>query len=461
MGGINPSARKHEAAMDRLFEVPFVAWPLFPAYILDLGSGEVGTYNYTGNVVTGLIHSHKNTKIPEPFFDGFVAKERVNDFVSVLIAEFELKPDSKMKREIIFAGATGLHREMLLSDKGKRDLVFEFISLVECELEKQILRKTSLRLFVPSGDMEAQCELRSVQWLIGLTDVDIETSVDLPSWMIEDAWKCLEEESSDASMQIHFDTVKTKLSFTGLSDSEIATSLEQVGKTCRGKIFSREDFFAVACQPIFRALVRRCAFSGTISAGGGSSQLTLVSSNRTNMSQLFSVPVGNRVPIVQQLFGKEVGWEERSNWVCRIHEALRVAEFPTGLGGFFVGISAMYHAAKTAGIADRLVSKREAVSAFATKLSKLEATDQRNISNLTLVKEIVEWVFADDISMLLFKRNWSTPSATYVAGWTLGVYAMQFEGDEGTRERAVCTIQRYERGNRVRAKTSRANSAKA
>jgi len=72
------------------------------------------------------------------------------------------------------------------------------------------------------------------------------------------------------------------------------------------------------------------------------------------------------------------------------------------------------------------------------------------VANLTLVKEIITWVFDDERSCLLFKRNWTAGGNSHVAGWTLGLYVTQFEGDREARERSCVSIQRLFRGMRMR-----------
>merc|ERR1712139_421351 len=109
---------------------------------------------------------------------------------------------------------------------------------------------------------------------------------------------------------------------------------------------------------------------------------------RGSMAQLFSMNVGNRVPIVEKLFSAEVTWEERSEWVERIRMGLRGNNFPRRVRGLFIGISAMYHAVKAAGCADRIISKGEVVTALAEKLKTLNLSDHRSVANLTLVKEV-------------------------------------------------------------------------
>jgi len=452
--------RLRESHMEALFEVPFVAWPLSKAHLMDLGSGEVGLYVYSADLVNRRAKAQHDIKIGEPFFEGFVAKDRVSDFASLLIKEYGLDapPVGRPSREIIAGGATGLHREMLVSDQVKRDQMFEFVAKVEVELTQRIGRKACIRLFVPSGELEAQFELRAVQWLIGVPDIDIATDQP-PNWMLEKCWDILTSATSSASgagnasapkHSLDIEAAKARLATLGISAQEVEAVLGRANTDGDGQLDIKEFKEAVGTEPSFQAMIRRCTFCGTISAGGGSSQLTLTGYMRNSMPQLYSMAIGNRVPIVKRLFSNPVTWEERADWAERIREGLRSAEFPKGLCGFYVGISAMYHAAKLAGVADRLVPKQEVVSALATALTGPKAADARTVANLTLVKEIVDWVFDADSACLLFKRNWTSSSGKYVAGWTLGWYASQFEGDDDVRQRSVITIQRIERGRQAR-----------
>merc|ERR1712050_359052 len=88
--------------------------------------------------------------------------------------------------------------------------------------------------------------------------------------------------------------------------------------------------------------------------------------------------------------------------------------------------------------------------AFADALAVLDASDHRTVANLTLVKEIVGWVFDDERSCLLFKRNWVADGTSYIAGWTLGWYVTQFEGDAKVRSASACNIQAMARGRIAR-----------
>merc|ERR1712216_953235 len=173
----------------------------------------------------------------------------------------------------------------------------------------------------------------------------------------------------------------------------------------------------------FQMYLQMEAFAGTISAGGGSCQLSMMS-NRSQELQLFSVPVGNRVPTVEGLFSKPVKPHERQHWQSRVQAELRKANFPKGLCGLYVGISAAYHAANAADAADRLINKTGMLAHLDDRLTTLKDDDVRSISNLILIRELISWVF-DPQACFVFKRNWQADGETYVATWTLGFYLQQ------------------------------------
>jgi len=453
---------------DRLFEMPFIAWPLAPSYLLDIGSGEVGAYVYEADLLNGRVKVTRHTKIQDSFYEGFVVKDRVEDFATSIVQAFGIEPGLGRRHEVIAGGTTGLHREILLSDQEKRDQIFRFIGRVEEAITKQLGRTTVIRIFVPSGELEAQFELRGVEWLIGQASVDVSVGT-VERWMIDKAFGLLLTADSspnnlpdvDQTTSVEVEWVDARLKALGIHEAEVQAALRRADSDAN-RILDHEEFsLAVNAECALQAMVRRCCFSGTISAGGGSSQLTLTGCVRNGMAQMFSMPIGNRVPIVGRLFSTPATWEERADWVERIREGLRSSQFPKGVQGLFVGISAMYHAAKVAGVIERIVTKREAMKAFADALAQLDANaDHRSIANLTLAQEIIRWVFDDDYSCMLFKRNWHANGTEYVASWTLGWYVTQFEGDAEVRERSSCNIQRISRGMRVRSQLRKFSGAR-
>jgi hypothetical protein len=215
------------------------------------------------------------------------------------------------------------------------------------------------------------------------------------------------------------------------------------GRTCRFIVFvpsgqqeARYELRAVEWlleQSCGRAAIPACAstdFAGTLSAGGGSSQLSVRSSS--GEVQLYSVPLGNKRPISEGLFSNRPTEAEVASWIGRYREGLRQATFPTGLRGLFIGISATYYAAKESSCADRVMTKGEVIAAFSTKIEGLlaqagnagdDATEKcrKSMANMSLVRELLNWVLHDD-ARILFRRNWKVGDQEAVATWTLGLY---------------------------------------
>lgn len=167
------------------------------------------------------------------------------------------------------------------------------------------------------------------------------------------------------------------------------------------------------------------AFAGTISAGGGSCQLSMVS-NRSQELQLFSVPVGNRVPAVEGFFSQHVKPHERQHWQRRVQAELQKANFPKGLRGLYIGISAAFYAANVAEAADELINTAGILACLDERLTTLKDDDHRSISNLILIRELISWVF-DPQACFVFKRIWQADGEKLVASWTLGFYLRQCE----------------------------------
>lgn len=440
---------------DALLEVPFIAWPLHPSCLLDFGSGEMGFYKFEADLTTLKVKTMLSKKVGKPIYDYYVKDSLVEEFADTMIKEFGIAEPARFGAcEVMAGGATGLHREMLLKDPEKREAIQKFLSEVERVVESKIDRKMTMRLFVPSGELEAQFELRAVVWLIGQPDVDVGSGW-LADFLIDDAFRQLTAANLNSPPGtregIRAEKATQALSNLGMAMSEIRQSVQKADVDSGGTIDRDEFFGAVREDPLLQALVRRTSFCGTISAGGGSSQLSLcTSSSGTGTTQLYSMPIGNRVPQTTGMFSEAVTADEQAMWVERIRAALHHEGFPQGLTGLFVGISAFFYAAKTAGVEDRIVEKHEVVVALANSLANAKETDHKTIANLILTKELISWAFDDDKSCFLFKRNWTANGSTHVAGWTLGWYVTQFEGDAGVRDRCVVKMQSIFRGKKTR-----------
>lgn len=151
---------------------------------------------------------------------------------------------------------------------------------------------------------------------------------------------------------------------------------------------------------------------GVVGAGGGSCQV----STSTN---LFSIPVGNKTPEKEPPVGA-TSQDKIYSWILKV--GLEIAKnHITPIPGSFVGISAVYHAAKAAEIAGSTVTKNEAIKAFDVALAKaIAANDARTMYNLTLVRTVLSVIIMDG-EKIFFQRNWRIGEDDFVASWTLGL----------------------------------------
>lgn len=357
-----PTLSSDEASLETcLFALPPPPGCGAPMRIIDLGSGEVGFYLYGGSRPS-ICAKQLGAKLKRSFMSDWVWQERAPELAEELLSRYELDGDGAFGLPVILAGATGLNREALLANENnERRAAVDFCAAVEASVAELRWpgqgreRGCHLRLFVPSGSLEARYELRAVEWLI----------------------------------------------------STIVA--EQVAQDPPGPELSLEDALG---------------FGGCLSAGGGSVQLSL--RGPTDVS-LFSAPLGNKKPLLAKMLSFPPRDEEVAAWASAVREGLEAAGFPRGLGGFFVGITAAFYAAKEAGCAERVVTKAEALEALATRLETCGICSDgsvaaRSAANVALVRELLDWTLADD-ARLLFRRSWSVAREPIAATWTLGHFA--------------------------------------
>mmetsp|Transcript_27108 Transcript_27108/g.75585 ORF Transcript_27108/g.75585 Transcript_27108/m.75585 type:complete len:967 (-) Transcript_27108:125-3025(-) len=326
-----------------------------PLRILDLGSGEVGFYAY-GAKGNSKCAKQIGDKMKGGFLCDWVEPQKSAEFAEEIMRRYGVTP-SPERREIVFvAGATGVNREALQKDQKTRESVRAFTRAVEAHLNRSLGGcRCYIRMFVPSGSLEAEYELRAVEWL-------------------------LEQCSA--------------------SDPSLGPGVHS-------------------------------AFVGTISAGGGSAQVSVRGGSGTEAVQLFSMPLGNRKPILAKLLSTPPAEAEVGAWVEMVSKALTEETFPQSLRGLFVGISATFYAAKEANIAGRVVSKAEAIDAFNARIAECTGASMtgqdggaaaRSAANVALVRCLLDWVLHED-AQILFRRNWKVNGDETAATWTLGMYA--------------------------------------
>lgn len=199
--------------------------------------------------------------------------------------------------------------------------------------------------------------------------------------------------------------------------------------------------FIIRSEKLLQTVIQSSLFAGTIAGGASAFKLTVADPDpRSTLDvQLYTAPLGNMVP-VGNLFqlGKAVAPVQIQEWQHRIRMALEAGKWPSGRRGVFVGISSMYHAAKAAGIDQRLVSRGQALAALKLALAQ-ELTDgsgsnhgngnkthQQIVANMIIVVTVIEHVMHED-AWLYFRRAWNVccdtecnVKNTAVATWSLG-----------------------------------------
>lgn len=111
-------------------------------------------------------------------------------------------------------------------------------------------------------------------------------------------------------------------------------------------------------------------------------------------------------------------------WRTLVQSLAEENDFPTGVRGLFVGISAVFYAAKLAGCDNKLLSRDGFLGHLQAKhdfLMKEVGKDGRGLANLTLVSGLVKAVLHKN-AQIVCKRNWKVGDETFVATWTLGMY---------------------------------------
>lgn len=220
-------------------------------------------------------------------------------------------------------------------------------------------------------------------------------------------------------------------------------------------------------EVLMRALTREKLFTGTLSAGGGSCQVTLRSLAVLGASKLHSIPIGNRLTTVQvdkrrssgdRLFGTEFPetarlawqfltsenrevWNEQrmGEWADLIKCCLKEHQVVSGQRGLFLGITAVYYAAKDAGVDCQLIRRDEFVTAVADRIDQAMAmsqgvggADPRLLANLVLVKTLVEHVL-HRTATIVCKREWlGRDGSEFVATWTFGLFLKQLGQTEAS-----------------------------
>lgn len=159
---------------------------------------------------------------------------------------------------------------------------------------------------------------------------------------------------------------------------------------------------------------------GVISGGGGSCQM---STSRGILPKVYSIPLGNKSPEKFPLFGEKVQ-DKLSHWYSLLG---REIGFDIGrdfepFSGKYVGISAMFYGAKSAGITGRFLTKTQALEKIDKRLNVcLDEGNERDVWNLAMMRSVLLLILADDAE-IFFQRNWKVGNEELVATWSLGMY---------------------------------------
>jgi len=415
-------------------------------------------------------------------------------------------------------GLTGANRELLISDPMAEDRLNRF-----CDVLNEHLRKVNLKCtpLIPLASDEATYELWASEWLVQHGDLDVVNQVKL--WQAFRSLRdgragescTLEEvlyEYADLDAERHLREVFQLCVLQKQNVSlDLSSTLEQSGVTVTAgaieeaqsagappsetnakvelspekphlqfdswlgatisprKVSGIQAAAEISCdafykafeasEPLLRALTREKLFSGTLSAGAGSCQVTSRCRTRFEASKVASIPLGNRTPLLSfdldskssadhvlmspqypdtrksarrflatnkdQAAIHKMSEERLADWKDLVGNAVREHGMSQGQRGLFLGISAIYYAAKEAQIADRLVSRDEFLTAVQLRVERLMiegGSDERAIANLTLVLVLVEHVLHKS-AQLVCRRRWSVSGRDeFVATWSLGFF---------------------------------------
>eukprot|EP00927_Polykrikos_kofoidii_P018857 TRINITY_DN18782_c0_g1_i1.p1 TRINITY_DN18782_c0_g1~~TRINITY_DN18782_c0_g1_i1.p1 ORF type:complete len:1208 (+),score=179.78 TRINITY_DN18782_c0_g1_i1:187-3810(+) len=357
------------------------------------------------------------------------------------------RPHGKKK---LLLGLTGENRQMLRDRERGKDLLDD------------LLRKVNIRLapygfecvpYSPEAKDEAMYELWATEWCVQNGDLDVS------SMKLDKTYRTLQGGREDARTCLE----EVRQEFCDLSaDREIHRCycndrMEAPVSMLCSEFYSKFE----ESQPLLRSLLRSRLFTGTLSAGSGSVQMTLRSSVGLESSQVHSLPIGNRTPLVGLSHAASRNFNvfspgtpktcetAKALFVCsktKIDAAwaedgpvddlqlslwselvLRIAEerqMPSGQRGLFVGISACYYAAKLAGCDEKILERDLFLDHIHRKRDELledGGKDGRGLSNLALVSSLTQYCLHRS-AMIVCKRSWIVGDHNVIATWTLGLY---------------------------------------
>jgi hypothetical protein len=473
--------------------------------LVDIGTGEMGLYKIEPRMVAdkGQVLYMEGKKVPmspgNTFLEEFVkdpegasrlAKAFFDWYLSSVLEFAPARPGSASKRKKVqfILGTTGKIREIMIGSEDSTRQMEAFLTRVEKELEQEYGVPARLVWFVPPGEDEATFELTAAEWLIQIGDLDV-TRVDtgpnnqlFGGFELNQAFaRSRASRSAGASASDVVQVEDFMREFADLLSPDVASDFLYAKFNEASRHSSCSDAMSAEFGPLYqvfkespklmRTLVQKRLFAGTISAGGGSSQVAIkdehimVSDLHNRMrsllsseslgesskpsrgllraSEVMSLPLGNRAPLLAQEKVASPLWSSDGpitqdmidRWRSRIDETWNQMaendELPdrveSGLRGLLVGISAIFHASKLAGCAEMILPKALFLERVLQKLDDLVADppkskngvyDHRDAANLALVHEVVSRALAPT-AWIVCKRNWRAQPA-FLNMWLRG-----------------------------------------
>ncbi|CAD7969538.1 unnamed protein product [Amoebophrya sp. A120] len=403
----------------------------------------------------------------------------------------------------IYIGFTGRNRDYLLNHPDEKEDLDQWLQGVQRLLRDefridQLVGRLNFLDFLSTrmgAKTEAAYELTATQFLLQNGDLDMDL-INIPKGPKDTRFAFLELKSCIESIFAD-GPERNRLSFWrekylhefkdfGMERSDLEhlwlIALEKTGFETPTTPKDRERLILSLLQslldePMFlRAMTRARLFCGTLSAGGGSCQVTCQpQAGRTEVTY-GSIPFGNRTSysgsegvygLCNPVWDKHcstVTTEMLHDWAKIIKQAIEDSKLPKDVRGLFVGISAIYHAAAACKCDNKILPKAEFLSRLSQQLelevlrtsvgnkttsvmkspltavvqqqtdntlkkpatsnlnpNSLSEKELRNISNLQLVHTFVSEVLHES-AFIVCKRNWKVAGEDYVATWSFGFW---------------------------------------
>lgn len=399
---------------------------------------------------------------------------------------------SDVDRDQLLVGITGELGTAMGDGEEEICYLFDhFIQQLEMELRTATARRWEVFYFILPKKDEAFYERIAIGWLLEHTDLKLTDTFardpklheymrqQVSSWALLSGRKTIGELEQYEFVE-KLMPLSRQLTFErqALEALEWFRFMDQDGS---GSVTISEMMnYMLQSEALLQAVIRHRLFVGTLAGGTSSVQLTVADPDPELEGEvvLHVVKVGNRSPPSLGIFPR-AEWVDRDHmlqWEQKLsttfdggsddingeeefpHARLRSGrldrastitstdvqsdeslEWPSGLRGIFVGISALFYAAQDAGITERLIQKKdtlialslaieeelaqvsEAVSPAGDSGSRRLQLHQQKVANLVMAHCLINRVLHDD-AWLYFRRTWLMGTSSFVATWSLGVF---------------------------------------